>query len=182
MSHDRRKDIIAQQGAERFAKTGEVRSTTVYESFLGRYFVGRTENFPLAANHEGIVLLENPPSSNRRVFFKIVTITGSVGRRFLFLFDAKTAVPLHTSDARTTAHRGLKTEPMAQIRFGTAQSIPIPEEKIVFQRIFGGNETVEIDQEGKFILEPGHNHAVKIQSASADDVLDLALGWWEEPL
>lgn len=182
MSYGKLEKVIAKEGAERFVKTGEVRPITVYQSFLGRYFVGRTQPFPLAANHEGIVIFANPSDNDRRVFLKIVTLTGNVDRRFLFLFDAKTAIPLRTSDAKTTTHRGLETEPRAEIKFGTAQSVPIPEEMVVLQRLFVGGETAEIDQEGKFILEPGHNHAIKIQAVSADDLLDLAFGWWEEPL
>jgi hypothetical protein len=52
----------------------------------------------------------------------------------------------------------------------------------VFERLLEGKQTLLLDQEGKFILEPGHNHTVSFPAVDQGDEIDVAFGWWEEPL
>lgn len=169
------------QDRERFVKVGIVRSQEVYQSSLGRYFVGRTGSFPIPAGNESVVIFQNPADSNRRAFFTVVTITTQVLRRFLFYFDAQTPVQLSVSNNVANAHRGSPKLPKAQILSAIpAPSVPL-EGVGLFEREVSGPQTLEIDQGGKFILDPGHNHAIRIPSVSEDDELDFAFGWWEEP-
>ena len=179
---DKLKRVTTTTGAETFIKTGEARSATVYQSSLSRYFIGRTDIFPVPAGHEGIVIFQNPTTSQRRLFFKIVTISATQSRRYFFLFDTVVSIPLITSRIMANAHRGAPNTPKALIQFGTAEQVFVPEPDELFERLIPGGQTVEIDQDGKFILEPGHNHAIKFESTTAPDQLDFAFGWWEEPL
>lgn len=174
--------VFDRTDGEAFVRTGIVRSQYVYQSALGRFFVGRTGVFDLPAGQEGLVTLENPTGSRKDVFIQAVTVTSDRGRRAIFWFDVETLVQLAASDKLANVHRGSLVLPVSRILFGAAASIPKRAGFDLFERLLVGRQTLLLDQEGKFILDPGHNHSVGLPSIDDDDEIDVAFAWWEEPM
>lgn len=52
----------------------------------------------------------------------------------------------------------------------------------VFERLLVGGDTLLLEQQGRVILEPGEGIGVLFDPIEDDDDIDVALGWWEEPL
>lgn len=174
--------LTARSGAESFVKVGEVRPGLVYQSMLNRFFVGRTDVFSLPARQEAVVLFRNPTGSGRRSFIQAMSVTSNMGRRAIFWFDLATSVSVKTSDKVANAHRGATNAPKSVVQYGFAPSVGITEGIDVFERLLVGKQTLLLDQEGKYILEPGHNHSVYFPALDRDDEIDVAVAWWEEPL
>lgn len=174
--------LTARSGSERFVKVGDVRTSYSYQSMMGRFFVGRTDVFALPERQEGIVLFNNPEGSGRRVFIQAVSVTSNMGRRAIFWFDAVTGVGLKESRKVANAHRGAKEMPRLLVQHGFAPSVSVTAGIDVFERLLIGKQTLLLDQEGKYILEPGHNHSVWFPALAEADEIDVAAAWWEEPL
>lgn len=174
--------LTARSGSESFVKVGDVRTGYSYQSMLNRFFIGRTGIFALPAGQEAIALFNNPQGSGRRVFIQAVSVTSNRGRRAIFWFDAVSGVALQPSKKLANAHRGAKEQPKLLIQYGFAPSVPVSAGIDVFERLLIGKQTLLLDQEGKYILEPGHNHAVWFPGLDQADELDVAAAWWEEPL
>lgn len=174
--------LTARSGSETFVKVGDVRTGYAYQSMLNRFFIGRSGIFDLPARQEAIVLFNNPAGSGRRVFIQAVSVTSNMGRRAIFWFDAVTGVAVKESPKIANAHRGAKEQAKMLIQYGFAPSVPVTGGVDVFERLLVGNQTLLLDQEGKYILEPGHNHAVWFPVLDQADELDVAIAWWEEPL
>lgn len=173
---------VGRSGAESYLKTGEVRSARVYQSMLNRFFVGRSDIFKLPARQEGLVVFANPPESKTRTFMQVMSVTSNLGRRSIFWFDVVTSATLAPSKKLANAHRGAPELPNSTIGVAVGQTVPITGGIDVFERLLVGKQTLLLDQEGKFILEPGHNHSVFFPAAPNDDEIDIAVAWWEEPL
>lgn len=174
--------LTGRSGAESFVKVGEVRTGLPYQSMLNRFFVGRTGVFALPARQEAVVAFNNPPGSGRRAFIQAMSVTSNLGRRAIFWFDVATSVPLQSSNKVANARRGAANLPKALIQYGFAPTVPITAGIDVFERLLIGKQTLLLDQEGKYILEPGHNHSVFFPALDREDEIDVAAAWWEEPL
>lgn len=174
--------LTSRSGAETFVKVGEVRPGLVYQSMLSRFFVGRTDIFTLPARQEAIAIFGNPRGSGRRAFIQAMSVTSNMGRRAIFWFDAETAASLKTSSKLANAHRGAANLPKSVIQYGFAPLVRVTAGVDVFERLLTGKQTLLLDQEGKYILEPGHNHSVYFPALEREDEIDVAVAWWEEPL
>lgn len=174
--------LTARSGTESFVKVGEVRPAYVYQSMLNRFFVGRTDVFALPAGQEAIVIFGNPKGSGRRTFIQAMSVTSNMGRRSIFWFDVATPVQLKTSEKIANAHRGATNKPKSMMQYGSGPSVGLTGGVDVFERLLIGKQTLLLDQEGKYILDPGHNHSVYFPALDRDDEIDVAAAWWEEPL
>lgn len=177
-----RSRLVERQGAETFVKVGEARAALAFQSMKNRLFVGRTDIFTLPARQEALVTLVNPTGSGRRSFLQAMTVTSNLGRRAIFWFDAATPLPLKASNKVANAHRGARELPLSTISFVMGPTVPITAGIDVFERLLIGKQTLLLDQEGKYIFEPGHNHSVFFPAIAQADEIDVAVAWWEEPL
>lgn len=173
--------LTGRSGAESFVKVGEVRPGLVYQSMLNRFFVGRTDVFTLPARQEAVATFINPKGSGRRSFIQAMSVTSNMGRRAIFWFDLVTPVSLKTSPKVANAHRGASQMPKSALQYGFAPSVPVTGGIDVFERLLIGKQTLLLDQEGKYILDPGHTHSVYFPALDRDDEIDVAVAWWEEP-
>jgi hypothetical protein len=165
---------------ERNRSTAEVRSPFVYQSAKGRYFVARTGVFPVAAGEQALILFEVPKSSDRRAFLVVVTLTSSRGRRAFFYYDVSTDAHLTVATRVANIHRGEPDDPVVRVSYGASPSISLKNGVDAFERLLQGQVTLNTEQAGRFIFEPGHTFGVHLPSVDAPDELDVAWGWWEE--
>lgn len=174
--------LTTRSGAESFVKVGEVRPGLVYQSMLNRFFVGRTDVFSLPARQSAVVTFRDPTGSGRRSFIQAMSVTSNLGRRAIFWFDVATSVSFKTSVKMANAHRGAPNPPKSVLQYGFAPDLGITAGIDVFERLLVGKQTQLLDQEGKYILDPGHNHSVHFPAIDWEDEIDVAVAWWEEPL
>jgi hypothetical protein len=172
--------VITKSGVEVFFRTGEVRFPTVFQSDLGRYFLGRTGILDIPPRHEVLAKLDNPINSTERVFVVAVTATSNLGRRLFFAFDVATSIPILSSNKVANAHRGLPEKPYARLDYVVSPKVPLRRGFDVFERLLEADQTLVVEQEGRLILEPGHNVAFFFPAVEEPDQLDIASGWWEE--
>lgn len=158
----------------------EVRSPFVYESDKGRYFVARTGLFPVAAAEQALVLFEVPISSDRRAFLVVVTLTSDRGRRAFFYYDVSTGTSLTVASKVANIHRGEPDDPAVRVSYGASPTIILENGVDAFERLLEGKVTLNTEQSGRFIFEPGHTFGVHFPAIDAPDELDVAWGWWEE--
>lgn len=174
--------VIGRQDSEMFVKTGIVRAQYVYQGSLGRFFVGRTGLFTLPAGQEALMVLSDPAGARKRVFIQAMSVTSNQGRRAIFWFDPVTEAEFQPSLKVANAHRGMKQMPEADILLAEAAPLTITAGIDVFERLLIGQQTLLLDQEGKYILDPGHSHGVQFPAIDRDDEIDVAVAWWEEPV
>lgn len=174
--------LFKRSGNERFVGTGVAEGPNVLQSLQGRYFLGRSGLLPVPSGQEALVLLRNQINSSRRTFVVAVTLTSDHGRRAFVQFGPETSVALQTSKKVASAHRGLPDEPVSMIQMGVAPRVPLAAGTDVFERLLRGGDTLELAQEGRVILEPGRSIGVWFEAIQVPDQIDIAFGWWEEPL
>lgn len=164
------------------AKVGVVDPPNVLQSELGRYFVGRTGLLHVTGGHEALVLFRTPRNASVRAFVVSVTVTSNRGRRMFFYFSPETQLPMQESSKVAAAYRGAPREAQAIIQMTTGPAVPLDAGVGVFERLLVGGDTLVLEQQGRIILEPGEGIGVLFAPIESDDDVDVALGWWEEPL
>lgn len=174
--------LLATSGPERFVKTGVSDPQNVLQSEQGRYYVGRTGLVDVPVGHEALVMIGMPEAGTRRAFVVSITVTSNLGRRAIFYYGVQTPVAMRRSPKVACAHRGAPDEPQTVIQMTTAVAVPLTAGISVFERLLVGGDTLVLEQQGRVILEPGEEIGLWFEAAEADDQIDVALGWWEEPL
>lgn len=159
---------------------GEVRSPFVYQSDKGRYFVARTGVFPVAAGEQALILFDVPHDSGRVAYLVVVTITSDRGRRAFFYYDLTTRTPLTGVTKVANIHRGEGENPAVRIGYAASAEMSLENGVDAFERLLEGQVTLNTEQAGRFIFEPGHTFGVHFPAIQAPDELDVAWGWWEE--
>lgn len=173
---------LANFSSSRLVKTGVAGHPNVVQSRQGRYFVGRTGLLRVPGGHEAVALLRMPPGSAKRAFVVSITVTSDLGRRAYFYFGPETRTPLRQSSKIAIAHRGLPCQPRTIVQMGTAPEVPLSAGVGVFERLLQGGDTLVLEQQGRIVLEPGEGIGVRFDRVNTDDEIDVAFGWWEEPL
>lgn len=174
--------LFKRSGSEQLVGTGIIGDPNVLQSMQGRYFLGRSGLLPVPRGHEALVMLRNRPTSRARSFVVVLTLTSNIGRRCFVQFGPETSVALRPSRKVASAHRGMPDEPASEILMAVAPRVPLTAGTDVFERLLRGGSTLELEQEGRVILEPGRSIGVWFEGIGEEDVIDLAFGWWEEPL
>lgn len=170
------------QSAAEFTKVAGTRYYTVIPSDQGRYYVGRTGVFHVPAGQEALVIFDNPSGSGRRAMVAAITLTSNHGRRAFFYFDATSGARKQKATRVANAHRGVPDKPKVAIKFVARAGVSLRGGIDVFERLLEGQVTLNTEQEGRYIFEPGHSITVLFPAIDAKDEIDVAYGWWEEPL
>lgn len=156
-----------------------IENNYVMHSLKGDYYVGTLPSFAIAINQGAIVAIKNPVGSGRTVFAAVTTFSLAIARTLAFYFDATYNLADVSSTFKVNANRGSLNTPVAQLVYATGAGLVVSG-SLAFYRNLSKTDTIEIDQQGKFILPPGHNYTMYFQPAASAGAPLVAFGWWEK--
>lgn len=157
-----------------------VENNYVVHSLKGEYFVGTLPSFTITNGQGAVIGIKNPIGSGRNVFVAVYTIYLSLNRTAAFYFDATYNLADTSSAFKVNVNRGSANLPVAELVYATGAGLVVAGD-LAFYRVFTRLDTVEIDQQGKFILPPGHNHTMHFIPQGTNGDVTVAFGWWEKP-
>lgn len=160
-------------------------SYPLYQSQLGRYFIGQTP--PLSGqNAHAIAALANPPCSDVTLYPNAITVTNTSTSSLFAEIYLKASIdnPL-VSTSVSCVNLGITPEPIptGQIQYLPTVSVPPTHGVVLFSRIVPPLSTLVIDG-GQIILPPAQSLIVYIGGSlpvTFNETI-IALGWWEEPI
>ncbi|MEL4106934.1 DUF6143 family protein [Oscillospiraceae bacterium WX1] len=161
----------------------------LYESTLGKYFIGYADNLILGNGTNAWARLYNPPCSGVNLHVNVWTVTdiSGVPMRAQFWFNAVPPGIPEDSPLVTPANTALSPLPIPKVRVQLASSVSGDPQGGVkaFVRRCEPEVTLVETENGKLIFPPGGNFLVFL--SLAENPLStahgrVAFGWWEEPL
>lgn len=161
----------------------------LYESILGKYFIGYADNLTFGQNTSAWARLHNPINSGVILHVNVWTVTG-VSRspfRAQFWFNATPpASDVKYSDT-TPTNLAVTPLPKARVQLEYASNVtgnPTGGIKAFVRRALP--ETTLVDNEnGKIIIAPGGNFMVFLSTPETPENVTsgrVAFGWWEEKM
>ncbi len=159
----------------------------LYQSLLGRYFVGlcRAE---FGGGMYAWAGLFNPPHSGVLLFANVFTVgdVTEVPFSFQIWLNAVTSGDPKTTDMQSPANTAILPLPKPHVQFLFAENVEGEPTggTLIFGRRCPAETTIVSEEDGKFIVPPGGNFLVNClpPETSADKFLArVAFGWWEEP-
>ncbi len=159
---------------------------TLFESMLGKYFVGQTGNLQVGNGSSAWAGLVNPCDSRVDLFANVFTVSN-------FSEDYMTAeIWLNTNfpEKGIVSHKvsptntAIKPLPKNKVDILFLRStIFTPENGVnVYKRIIPPNTTLVGEEDGKFIEAPGGSYVIFLNSSSSKPQKAIvAFGWWEKP-
>lgn len=159
----------------------------LYQSLLGRYFVG-TCRAEFGDGKRAWAGLFNPPHSGVLLFANVFTVGNASEAPFSFQIwlDAEAPgdpVPTETQSPSNIAIRPL---PRPRVEFLYAENVDgdPAEGTMIFGRRCPAETTVVSEEDGKFIIPPGGNFLVNClppETGAGEFPVQIAFGWWEVP-
>lgn len=158
-------------------------------SVQGKYFLGMAEDITFGEATHGWARLYNPPDSGVNMFVNVWTVSDIISSptRVQVWFNSNPPGIIQNSETITSANTAI---------------VPIPEPKVKLQYAIGvkgfptggveafgrskpAGETINSEENGKYIFPPGGSFLVFLSNPSAPTrpaYGRIAFGWWEEPL
>lgn len=184
--------LIGSNGGENFAWECPVKSVGIpielYESAMGKYFMGYAGRLAFGGERRAWARLYNPPHSGVNLHVNVWTVTdiSEVPYQAEFWFNADP--PGSYSEAfSTTTNTAIRPAPEAKIKLQLASdAVGDPSGGVrAFVRIGEPGTTLVETENGKLIFPPGGNFLVYLSalvSSSAPVTGRVAFGWWEEEI
>lgn len=161
----------------------------LYESELGRYFIGYADELSIKAGTSAWAMLYNPRRSGVILHVNVWTVTDISGSPFRaqFWFNADPPGCASESSLVTSSNMALCPIPRPQVRLLKASDVygePEGGIKAFVRRGEPGTTVVETEN-GKLIFPPGGSFLVFVtltDSSYASGAARIAFGWWEEKI
>lgn len=157
----------------------------LYQSELGRYFIGETIPLsPTAPSTDSIAALVNPAASARNIYVNVITILNPSATAVTADFYLKSTLPVGTSISTLVSCTNLTLNPQpihyGQVEYlASASNTPPTDGVSIFSRIVAPSST-EIVDGGQIILPPGQSLIVYLNGLTSTSNVVVAFGWWEE--
>jgi len=166
-----------------------VMANSLYHSLKGQYFVGYADDMFFEKTRNAWAALYNPPDSGVNLFVNVwsvinlyeppirmqIWLNSSLPGNYapsLFITPANTAIyPLPVPKVKLMQASNVEGNPTGGVKAFARRTIP--------------NETIAVDEEGKFIIPPGGNFAIFLSNPEGQSVTAqtrIGYGWWEESI
>ncbi|MFA5383505.1 MAG: DUF6143 family protein [Eubacteriales bacterium] len=157
------------------------------KSIKGQYFVGQTETLILSQDLNAWGGLINPSDSGVNLFVNVYTVTNFSETPFLAQIWFNTEPPGKgvVSDEVSPGNTTLSPLPVPKIELQYVQSVGgFPTGGVnVLDRLVGPKGTLASEDDGKWIIPPGGNFIVFLESPGAELIKAIiAFGWWQEKI
>lgn len=158
---------------------------TLYQSELGRYFIGKTLQLnPTLPSTHSIAALVNPTTSVRNIYVNVITVLNPSLAIVTADFYLKSTLPSGTSISTLVSCTNLtlnpQPNPYGQVQFlASASNTPPTGGVSIFSRIVTPYST-EIVDGGQIIIPPGQSLIVYLSGLAHNSKIVVAFGWWEE--
>lgn len=160
----------------------------LYESTIGKYFIGYADELSIEDGTSAWAMLYNPPRSGVNLHVNVWTVTDISGSQFRaqFWFNSNPPGDASESSLVTPSNTAFCPIPKPQIRLLKASNVygePVNGIKAFVRRGEPGTTVVEVEN-GKLIFPPGGSFLVfvTLNDPSVSGAARIAFGWWEERL
>lgn len=160
----------------------------LYQSEIGRYFIGYADALTLGNGTSAWARLYNPEGSNVNLHVNVWTVTeiSSAPFRAQFWFNAFVPGPYSSAPA-TPTNTAFRPTPVPKVELQLASSVTnVPEGGVkAFVRRGEPITTMVETENGKLIFPPGGSFLVYLSLIDGDGIPAegrVAFGWWEEKL
>jgi hypothetical protein len=159
----------------------------LYESTLGKYFIGYADELNMQDGTSAWAMLCNPRRSGVNLHVNVWTVTDISDSPFRAQFWFNSCPPGNASESSlvTSSNMALCPTPRPQVHLLKASNVygePTDGVKAFVRRGEPGTTVVEVEN-GKLIFPPGGSFLVFVtleNSADASGAARIAFGWWEE--
>lgn len=157
----------------------------VYQSFLGRYFIGHTPVLCISGCQNAWGGLLNPARSGVDLFVNTFTVSNMSGTAFRSVawLNADPNGRASYSPYVSCANTALDPVPRPKVVLASAQTQndPFYEGTSLFTRICSPRSTVVGNYYGKIIVPPGGSFIVVLYGAGQQPIkAEVSFGWWEK--
>lgn len=161
----------------------------LYESMLGRYFIGYADNLAFGETTSAWARLYNPINSGVILHVNVWTVTDVSNSAFRaqFWFNASPPVSVIQYAPTTPSNLTIYPLPTARVQLQYASDVvgePTGGIKAFVRRALPETTLVE-SENGKIIIGEGGNFLVFLSNPETSQILTsgrIAFGWWEEPI
>lgn len=161
----------------------------LYESTLGRYFIGTVDNLSFGNGTSTWARLYNPRQSGVILHVNVWTATDLSEAPFQaeFWFNASAPGSFYESGSVTPSNTYIQPPPEPKVRLQYASQVTSqPYNGIeAFVRNGDAGTTVMDTENGKLIFPPGGSFLVYLTlvgNCTPPAIGRIAFGWWEEPI
>ncbi len=161
----------------------------LYESTLGRYFIGTADNLSFGNGTSTWARLYNPRQSGVVLHVNVWTVTDLSPAPFRaeFWFNATAPGSFYESGSVTPSNTFLQPPPEPKVRLQYASQVTsLPYDGVeAFVRNGDAGTTVADTENGKLIFPPGGSFLVYLSlvgDTCVPAIGRIAFGWWEEPV
>lgn len=166
-----------------------VLSDAVYQSYLGRYFLGQTNMICFGGNYNAWGALVNPKGSNINLFLNAYTISNFSDEPFTaegwLSGTLNNEAEISKDFAAGNQAISPPSEPRVKIESASNVTNKAPTGgTYTFTRRVEPNQTLtKHDFQGMYIIPPGSSFALFFLSPGKENVKSrMAFGWWEEQI
>lgn len=158
----------------------------VYQSYLGRYFLGRTNIMMFDEGHYAWGGLVNPPDSRVNMFLNAYTISNFADQPLTA--EGWLSGTFHGS-VRTSVHaaagnQAISPPPRPRVKIQSASFVSEPPTGGVYtfvRRVEPEITLTKHDFQGMYIIPPGSSFVLFfLPSAGGEVRVKIAFGWWEK--
>ncbi len=159
----------------------------LFQSLLGRYFVGQTEHIRFGKGKNAWGGLVNPSKSDVHLFVNAFTITNHSNQPFeaeIWFNSIPPGKPMISNNV-TPANTALSPLPQPEVKIGYAEFVEgFPKKGVMaFRRIVPPQSTLTSDEDGKFIFPPGGSFIIFLVSPNNEIIqAEVAFGWFEKDM
>lgn len=161
----------------------------LYESTIGKYFIGYADELKFGKGTSAWARLYNPPHSGVNLHVNVWTVTdiSEYPFRAQFWFNSSAPGTINESELVTTSNTAFRPVPKPKVKLQMSSNVdsdPVGGIKAFVRRGDPENTLVE-SENGKLIFPPGGSFLVFLSLAenpteSAEG--RVAFGWWEEDI
>ncbi len=161
----------------------------LYESLLGKYYIGYADNLIFGRGTSAWARLYNPSDSGVNLQVNVWTVTDISGAPFRaqFWFNSEPPGTPSESTLVTTSNTAIRPAPVPKVKLQLASAVtgePTGGVKAFVRR--GQPEMTMVETEnGKLIFPPGGSFLVFLSISEDPETLAggrIAFGWWEEKI
>lgn len=159
----------------------------LYESSLGKYFIGYADELSIKDGTSAWAMLCNPRRSCVNLHVNVWTVTDISGSPFRAQFWFNSSPPGNALESSlvTPSNTAFRPIPQPKVHLLKASDVsgePVDGIKAFVRRGEPGTTVVEVEN-GKLIFPPGGSFSVVVTlegSANTSGAARIAFGWWEE--